>query len=149
MSSHPKGFPLWNGAWGTPPNSMNFFRTPMGCLPLKMKPLGRKMTSLPFHWKMKPPSETWFLEKNPNIKNCYQCSFSFLYLLFGCAIANFGPLSKGKPHSPEVDHCVLSNFQPEFHGEPHNESLLGSPLPRALPMYWLKLPSPTPNFFKS
>ena len=35
-------------------------------------------------------------------------------------MANFGPLSRGQPHSPDVNHCVL-HFQPEGHREPCNE----------------------------
>ena len=35
-------------------------------------------------------------------------------------MANFGPLSRGQPHSPDVNHCVL-HFRPEGHREPHNE----------------------------
>ena len=31
--------------------------------------------------------------------------------------ANFGPLSRGQPHSPDVNHCVL-HIQPEGHREP-------------------------------
>ena len=41
-------------------------------------------------------------------------------LLFGCPTANFRPLSRGQPHSPDVNHCVL-HFRPEDHGEPRNE----------------------------
>ena len=35
-------------------------------------------------------------------------------------MANFGLLSKGQPHSPDVNHWVL-HFRPEGHREPHNE----------------------------
>ena len=35
-------------------------------------------------------------------------------------MANFGPLSRGQPHSPDVNYCVL-HFQPEGHQEPHSE----------------------------
>ena len=37
------------------------------------------------------------------------CLF-FLRLLFGFPKANFGPLSKGEPHSPDVNHCVVPNL---------------------------------------
>ena len=30
--------------------------------------------------------------------------FFFFYLLFGSPIANFGPLPRGQPHSPNVNH---------------------------------------------
>ena len=40
--------------------------------------------------------------------------FFFFKLLFGCPTANFGPLSRGQPHSPDVNHCVL-HFRPEGH----------------------------------
>ena len=33
--------------------------------------------------------------------------FYFFYLLLGCPMANSGPLSRGQPHSPNVNHCVL------------------------------------------
>ena len=29
-------------------------------------------------------------------------------LLFGCPMANFGPLLRGQPHSPDVNHCVFT-----------------------------------------
>ena len=35
-------------------------------------------------------------------------------------MANFGPLSRGHPHPPNVNHCVL-HFRPEGHREPRNE----------------------------
>ena len=41
----------------------------------------------------------------------------FFKLLFGCPTANFGPLSRGQPHSPDVNHCVL-HIRPEGHREP-------------------------------
>ena len=44
----------------------------------------------------------------------------FLKLLFGCPTANFGPLSRGQPHPPNVNLNVLHN-QPEGHQEPCNE----------------------------
>ena len=34
------------------------------------------------------------------------------YLLFGCPMGNFGPLSR-KPHSPDVNQCVFSMFGPK------------------------------------
>ena len=40
--------------------------------------------------------------------------------IFGCSTANFGPLSRGQPHSPDVNHCVL-HIRPEGHREPRNE----------------------------
>ena len=46
--------------------------------------------------------------------------FFFFQLLFGCPTANFGPLSRGQPHSPDVNHCVL-HFRPEGHWEPRSE----------------------------
>ena len=56
-----------------------------------------------------------------NIFNNYFVNFFFFFkLLFGCPTANFGPLSRGQPHSPDVNHCVL-HFRPEGHREPRNE----------------------------
>ena len=34
-----------------------------------------------------------------------------MYLLFGCPIASFGPLSRGQPHSSDVNPCVSTNFE--------------------------------------
>ena len=44
-------------------------------------------------------------------------------------MANFGPLSRGQPHSPDVNHCVL-HFRPEGHREPHNKVGSLSPVER-------------------
>ena len=41
-------------------------------------------------------------------------------MLFGCSTANFGPLSRGQPQSPDVNHCIL-HFRPEGHREPRNK----------------------------
>ena len=46
-------------------------------------------------------------------------------------MANFGPLSRGQPHSPDVNHCVL-HFRPEGHREPRNEVGSLSPAKRLL-----------------
>ena len=46
--------------------------------------------------------------------------FFFKKLLFGCPTAKFGPLSRGQPYSPDVNHCVL-HFRPEGQLEPRNE----------------------------
>ena len=35
-------------------------------------------------------------------------------------MANFEPLSRGQPHSPDVNHCVL-HLGPKGHREPRNE----------------------------
>ena len=35
-------------------------------------------------------------------------------------MANFGPLSKEEPNSPDVNHCVL-HFRPGSHREPRSE----------------------------
>ena len=35
-------------------------------------------------------------------------SMIFFQLLLGCPTANFGPLSKGQPHSFNVNHCVVT-----------------------------------------
>ena len=32
-------------------------------------------------------------------------------LLFDCPMVNFGPLLRGQPHSPNVNHYTLSNLQ--------------------------------------
>ena len=35
-------------------------------------------------------------------------------------MADFGLLSRGQPHSPDVNHCVI-HFRPEGHGKPRNQ----------------------------
>ena len=49
-----------------------------------------------------------------NLKHIY------FQLLFGCPTANFGPLSRWQPHSPDANHSILQN-QPEGHQKPCNE----------------------------
>ena len=44
----------------------------------------------------------------------------FFQLLFGCPTANFGPFSRGQPHSPDVYHSVFI-FSTRGHQEPRNE----------------------------
>ena len=44
-------------------------------------------------------------------------------------MANFGPLSRGQPHSPDVNHCIL-HFRPEGHREPRSEVGSLSPVER-------------------
>ena len=34
------------------------------------------------------------------------CITFFFQLLFGSPMANFGPLLRGQPHSPDVNHCI-------------------------------------------
>ena len=41
---------------------------------------------------------------------------AFFQLLFGCPTANFGPLSRGQPHQPDVNHCILFLFDPKVSG---------------------------------
>ena len=36
-------------------------------------------------------------------------------------MTNFKPLSRGQPHSPDVNHCVL-HFRPKGHWEPRIEA---------------------------
>ena len=35
-------------------------------------------------------------------------------------MTSFGPLLRGQPHLPNVNHCIL-HFQPEGHREPRND----------------------------
>ena len=44
----------------------------------------------------------------------------FFYLLFGSPTANFEPLSRRQPHSPNVNHLHL-HIQPEGHWQPCNK----------------------------
>ena len=50
-------------------------------------------------------------------------------MLFGCPKANFGPLSRGEPHSPAANHCVL-HLRPKGHREPRNKVGTLSPAER-------------------
>ena len=45
----------------------------------------------------------------------------FFYLQLGCPMANFGPLSWGLPHSPNVKHCFFVYFQPRGYQEHHSK----------------------------
>ena len=55
------------------------------------------------------------------LKNNLQIQGLFFFkLLLGCPTANFGPLSRGQPHSPDVNHCVF-HFRSEGHQEPRSE----------------------------
>ena len=47
---------------------------------------------------------------------------TFFKLPFGCLTANFGPLSRGQPPSPDVNYCIL-HFRPEGHREPCSQVL--------------------------
>ena len=39
------------------------------------------------------------------------------YLLFGCPVVNFRPLSRGQPDHPDVDQCIsYNNFDPKETG---------------------------------
>ena len=40
----------------------------------------------------------------------------FFFLLFGCPTANFGPLSRWRPHLSDVNHCVLSGVYAKVTG---------------------------------
>ena len=48
-------------------------------------------------------------------------SIRHFFFLFGRPTANFGSLSRGQPHSPDVNHCVFLHFQPKGHREHRNE----------------------------
>ena len=43
-----------------------------------------------------------------------------LFFLTAILLPHFGLLSRGQPHSPDVNHCVL-HFRPEGHREPRSE----------------------------
>ena len=43
------------------------------------------------------------------------------FILFDCPTANFGPLLRGQPHPPDVNHCIYQ-FRPEGHRELGNEA---------------------------
>ena len=51
-------------------------------------------------------------------------SIAIFYLLFGCLKTNFGSLSRGQPHSPDVNHCVFIIFLFKGLWEPHNNKFL-------------------------
>ena len=37
----------------------------------------------------------------------FYISLDTFYLLLGCPKANFGPLPRGQPQSPNVTHCII------------------------------------------
>ena len=43
-------------------------------------------------------------------------SFLCVQLLFCCPTTNFGPLSRGQPHSLDVNHCVSNVFELKVSG---------------------------------
>ena len=45
-------------------------------------------------------------------------------------MANFGPLSRGQPQSPDVNHCI-SHIPPEGHQEPRE--VIGNTDPYSVP----------------
>ena len=49
-----------------------------------------------------------FAEILKPLLGCLRRKGHFLKLLFGCPTANFGPLSRGQPQSPYVNHCVFT-----------------------------------------
>ena len=48
-------------------------------------------------------------QMNPvmNFLNIFYTEAQFSYLLFGCPTTNFGRLSRGQPHSPDLNHYVI------------------------------------------
>ena len=69
-------------------------------------------------WKQRPISHR-YSHNNHNTWGT-KLFFVFFELLFGCPMANFEPLLRGKPHSHDVNHCI-SYFQPEGHWELRNK----------------------------
>ena len=48
--------------------------------------------------------------------------FLFIYyVLFGCPSANFGPLPRAQPYSPNLHHSIYVKFQPKSHWELPNK----------------------------
>lgn len=37
----------------------------------------------------------------------------WIFILFSCPTANFGPVLSGYPHHPNINHCVYSNLDPK------------------------------------
>ena len=57
--------------------------------------------------------------------------FLFIYyVLFGYPLANFGPLPRAQPHSPNLHHSVYVKFQPKSHWEPPNKIWFLNPAKR-------------------
>ena len=54
-------------------------------------------------------------------------------------MANFGPLSRGQPHSPNVNHCIFLHFRPEGHREPRTLNMNKSSGPNSIPYKILNL----------
>ena len=41
---------------------------------------------------------------------CVQLRYDIFQILSGCPKQNFGPISRGQPHSPDVNRCIFNNF---------------------------------------
>ena len=76
--------------FNTHPSSKPMPPPPMGCpLHLKMKPPPIEKQSHP-HWKRKPPSRKWFLEKNiKKIRNCHLPKIPSIHNFLSWSIQNF------------------------------------------------------------
>ena len=62
----------------------------------------------------------WFFIRQKNIWKYFSLWRFFFFLLFGSPTANFEPLSRRQPHSPNVNHLHL-HIQPEGHWQPRNK----------------------------
>ena len=48
--------------------------------------------------------------------------FMFFHWLLWCSMPNFGPMYRGKPCLPDINHCILL-FQSKGHQIPYNEAI--------------------------
>ena len=54
----------------------------------------------------------------------YSLVILIFYPLFGCPTTHIGSLSKGQPHSCDVNHSVFISFWLKGHWEPPNNGVL-------------------------
>lgn len=101
---------------------------------------GHPLTSWIF---LSPAPFKQILEKTKYWKLLFISVFHFLYLLFGCLMANFGSLRRGQLHSPYVNHCFFFiKFNPNVTWRLVTSPFLGPPI---VPRYCPLTPQP-PNF---
>ena len=76
--------------------------------------LNQKWTSSPLK------NEALFWEVIPRKKIQISKTAINIFYLLGCHTVNFWPLSRGQPHSLDVDLCTFVNFRIEDQREPRN-----------------------------
>ena len=67
----------------------------------------------------------WLLDLNRRLHTHDDLFNTYLLsAMFGCPKTNFWSLSRGQPHSPDINHCVFIIFWLKIHWKPHNNDSL-------------------------